>query len=399
MLLYLLMQKLKLITMKNILILFVLVIALSSCKQSKGNENEYLINGNAKGIHNGVRVRLAQIDEKGQQVIKDSAIVMDEKFTIKGSIEEPGVYFLSADGTPGNMIFMLENSNINIDFDNKIPMESKVTGSESNKSYEDFQNGMLKFKQESESIMAKFRELGNEPAPEKRDSIKKAMEDLRQKQMAYPLSFVQDNNNSYFSLNLIQLESSRPAFDVVKYKEAYESFPTHLKESKRGQIVKKKLEDLYKKYQKTAHLELGKIAPNFESTTPDGKTVSLNDLKGKVTIIDFWAAWCGPCRRENPNVVKVYKEFHDKGLEIISVSLDGAPNQKDPKKAWLDAIEKDGLKWNHVSSLMYFNDPVAKQYNITSIPATYILDEDGKIVAKNLRGFALERKIRQLLID
>ncbi len=383
------------IKMKKLLILLVITLAFASCKQSK--ESEYVINGNAEDVHNGVRVRLAQIDEKGKQVIKDSAVIMDGKFTIKGAVEEPGVYFLSADGTPGNVVFMLENSNINIDFNSKAPMDSKVTGSESNKSYEDFQNGMLVFRKEGEAIMTKFKELGQEPAPKTRDSIKKVMEDMRQRQMAYPLSFVQDNNDSYFSLNLIQLESSRPTFDIVKYKEVFESFPSHLKESKKGKIVKQRLDELYKKYEKVAYLEVGKIAPDFESKTPEGETVSLKDLKGKVTIIDFWAAWCGPCRRENPNVVKVYEQYHDKGLEIIGISLDGAPNQKDPKKAWLNAIEKDGLEWNHLSSLMYFNDPVAKQYNIQSIPATYILDEEGKIVAKNLRGAALELKIKELL--
>ena len=372
-------------------------IAISSCNQRK--DAEYVINGNAEDVHNGIRVRLAQIDEKGQQVIKDSAIVMDNKFTIKGSVDEPGIYFLSADGSPGNVVFMLENSDITIDFNKQIPMESKVTGSESNKSYEAFQNGMLQFKEEGGAIMTKFRELGNEPAPEQRDSIKNVMEDLRERQRAYPLKFVQENNDSYFSLNLIQLESSRAGFNILKYQEAFESFPDYLKNSNRGQIVKQKLDELYKAYEKTAYLEIGKIAPNFESQTPDGKVVSLNDLKGKVTIIDFWAAWCGPCRRENPNVVKVYEQYHDKGLEIIGVSLDGAPNQKDPKKAWLDAIEKDGLEWHHVSSLMYFNDDVAKLYNIESIPATYILDKEGKIVAKNLRGFALERKVRQLILD
>ena len=381
--------------MKKLLILLVVTLVFASCNESK--ETGYVINGNAEGIHNGVRVRLAQIDEKGKQVIKDSAVVMDGKFNIKGAVEEPGVYFLSADGTPGNMVFMLENSDINIDFNSKMPMDSKVTGSESNKSYEDFQNGMLEFRKEGEAIMKRFQELGQEPAPETRDSIKKAMDNMRQRQLAYPLSFVENNNDSYFSLNLIQLESSRPTFDVVKYKEIFESFPANLKESKRGQIVKQRLDELYKEYEKIAHLDLGKIAPNFESKTPEGETVSLNDLKGKVTIIDFWAAWCGPCRRENPNVVKVYEQYHDKGLEIIGISLDGAPNQRDPKKVWLDAIEKDGLKWNHLSSLMYFNDPVAKQYNIKSIPATYILDEEGKIVAKNLRGAALELKIKELL--
>jgi peroxiredoxin len=395
MLLYLPMHNLKIEKMKKVLIVLVITLLLASCSQDKGKE--YMINGNAEGIHNGIRVRLAKIDEKGQQIIKDSAIVMDGKFSIKGSVEEPSVYFLSADGSPGNVVFMLENSDIDIDFNKETPMESKVTGSESNKSYEAFQNGMLEFREEGDAIMSEFRELGEEPAPQKRDSIRKVMEDLRQRQAAYPLKFVQENNDSYFSLNLIQLESSRAGFDIVKYKEAYEGFPKDLKESKRGQIVKQKLDELYKQYEKTAYLEVGKIAPNFESQTPDGKLVNLNDLKGKVTIIDFWAAWCGPCRRENPNVVKAYEQYHDKGLEIIGVSLDGAPNQKDPKKAWLDAIEKDGLEWNHVSSLMYFNDPVAKQYNITSIPATYILDEEGKIVAKNLRGFALERKLRELL--
>ena len=395
MLLYLLLQKLKMTEMKRILVLLVIGITIASCNQRK--ENEFLINGNAEGVHNGIRIRLAQINEKGQQIIKDSAVVMDGKFSIKGNVEEPSVYFLSADGSPGNVVFMLENSDITIDFNKEIPMESKVIGSESNKSYEDFQNGMMAFKDEGEAIMNKFRELGQEPAPQQRDSISKVMESLRERQRAYPLQFVQENNNSFFSLNLIQLESSRAGFDILKYKEAYESFPKDLKESKRGQVVKQKLDELYKEYEKTAYLEIGKIAPNFESQTPDGETVSLNDLKGKVTIIDFWAAWCGPCRRENPNVVKVYEQYHDKGLEIIGVSLDGTPNQKDPKKAWLAAIEKDGLKWNHVSSLMYFNDPVAKQYNIKSIPATYILDEEGKIVAKNLRGAALKLKIKELL--
>lgn len=381
--------------MKKTLILSVLTLILVSCNQSNGIE--YVINGDAEGVHNGIRIRLAQIDEKGQQLIMDSAIVMDNKFTIKGSVDEPGIYFLSADGSPGNVVFMLENSNITIDFNKEIPMESKISGSESNKSYEAFQNGMLQFKEEGETIMTKFKELGQEPTTEKRDSIRKVMEDLRLRQAAYPLKFVQENNDSYFSLNLIQLESSRANFDILKYKEAYESFPEHLKNSNRGQIVKQKLDELYKDYEKTAYLEIGKVAPNFESLTPDGKTVSLNDLKGKVTIIDFWAAWCGPCRRENPNVVKVYEQYHNKGLEIIGVSLDGAPNQKDPKKAWLDAIEKDGLKWNHVSSLKYFRDDVAELYNITSIPATYILDEEGKIIAKNLRGRALELKIEELL--
>ena len=147
----------------------------------------------------------------------------------------------------------------------------------------------------------------------------------------------------------------------------------------------------------TQATEIGQTAPAFTAPSPDGEMIALNDIKGKLTLIDFWASWCKPCRRENPNVVKVYNKYHDKGLEIISVSLDGTRSQKDPKAAWLKAIEDDNLTWNHVSNLQYFNDPVARSYYIRSIPATFLLDENGKILAKNLRGPALEQAVAKHL--
>jgi thiol-disulfide isomerase/thioredoxin len=117
----------------------------------------------------------------------------------------------------------------------------------------------------------------------------------------------------------------------------------------------------------------------------------LKESLGKVTIVDFWASWCGPCRQENPNVVALYKELHTKGLNIIGVSLD-----KDAK-AWKDAIAKDNLTWNQVSNLKFWDEPIAGQYKVESIPATFILDASGKVVAKNLRGEALREKVLELL--
>lgn len=381
--------------MKRILTILLIGLLLASCKQE--NRTDFVINGNAEGVYNGIRVYLKNLDEQGREIFLDTAIVMDGKFTLKGSVEEPSIHFISVDGTQGNAILMLENSEIDVEINKQNLLESKISGSESHEGYAAFEEGIKKIREEGREVMKHYRQVKLPEEAAKRDSLSKELEKVSIKLAEHPLNFVKENNDMYFSLNLIGLEANKPKFEVAKFMEAYDNLSSNLKESAKGQEVKKKLDALYEEYQKTAHLEEGKIAPNFEAPTPDGDIISLNDIKGKVTVIDFWAAWCGPCRRENPNVVRIYDMYHDQGLEIIGVSLDGQSRQQDPKKAWLDAIEKDGLKWHQVSHLKYFNDPVARLYNIQSIPATYILDAEGKIVAKNLRGKALENKVKQLL--
>lgn len=381
--------------MKKLITLFILGILLTSCK--KEQRTDYTINGNATGIYNGIRVYLKNIDQKGNQVVKDSAVIMEEKFTMNGSVEEPGVYFLSLDGSLGSAIFMLENSEIEIELNKENIMESKVTGSKSNELCWKYQEGMKAISEEGNKVMVAYRQTLSTQDTIKRDSLSDELQKLGEKLQAYPLDFINENNDSYFALNLIGLETNKQQIDIPGFMDAFNNLTPKLKASNKGIELKQKLDKLYDDYKKIAHLEIGKIAPNFEAPDPDGKMVSLNDIKGKVTVIDFWAAWCGPCRRENPNVVRIYDQYHDQGLEIIGVSLDGERRQKEPKKVWLEAIEKDGLNWHQVSNLKYFNDPVAKLYNIKSIPATYILDAEGKIVAKNLRGKALENKIKELL--
>lgn len=381
--------------MKRLLIIALIGVLALTCKQV--DRTDYVINGNATAIYNGVRVYLKHIDQSGQQIVKDTAIVFDEAFKFNGVVTEPTVHFLSVDGSEGELIFMLENSDIAIDINKANIAESEVSGSQTNKDFMKFQEGLYAIREDSKDVMTAYRLARMSQDEAKIDSTTTALEIIGQQMIAHPLNFIKQNNDSYFSLNLIGLESNKPKFDVVGFTEAFENLSPRLKESPKGQEISEKLNTLYKAFEATAHLEIGKIAPNFEAPTPDGTIVSLNELKGKVTIIDFWAAWCGPCRKENPNVVRVYEKYHDQGLEIIGVSLDGQSRQNDPKKAWLDAIEKDKLPWHHVSHLQYFNDPVAQLYNITAIPATYILDKEGKIAYKNLRGKALELKVEELL--
>lgn len=147
---------------------------------------------------------------------------------------------------------------------------------------------------------------------------------------------------------------------------------------------------LERKIEQARAFAIGGQAPDFTQETPGGEPLSLSDLRGKVVLVDFWASWCGPCRRENPNVVRMYDKFKEKGFEILGVSLD---NNRD---RWIQAIEKDGLEWLHVSDLKGWRNEVAQTYSVTSIPHTILLDEKGRIIARNLRGAALERKLEEL---
>jgi peroxiredoxin len=176
-------------------------------------------------------------------------------------------------------------------------------------------------------------------------------------------------------------KNKNAAFYNEVIKALYEKYPAH-------PVVA----ELYKAETSSANsTAIGSLAPDLAFENPDGKIMKLSDLKGKVVLLDFWASWCRPCRQENPNVVKTYQKYHEKGFEVYSVSLD-----KD-KANWVKAIQADGLIWsNHVSDLGYWQSEAAKIYNVRSIPATFLIGKDGAIIAKNLRGNALENALKEL---
>jgi peroxiredoxin len=208
----------------------------------------------------------------------------------------------------------------------------------------------------------------------------------------FMVKYPEENPEAFISLLLLQGQFNSPKFNLDNFKKTFNKLDSSLKSTKIGKEIDAKLKaiDSNNKVKPEAAL-IGKMAPDFSGKTPQGTVVSLKQSLGKITIIDFWASWCGPCRKENPNVVALYNELHSKGLNIVGVSLDEDSNK------WSDAIAKDKITWTQVSNLQGWKDPIAQLYKVEQIPTTFILDGSGIIVAKDLRGEELRTKITQLL--
>jgi peroxiredoxin/outer membrane murein-binding lipoprotein Lpp len=373
--------------MKRILFILSISLFIISCK--KESNIGFLIQGNIDNAQNNTLVKLIRTENR-QELILDSTRINGNTFQLKGNVDGPDMYFLTIGGVQGSIPIIVENETIDLTVYADSVFASTIIGGKENVYFDEYQSFVRTLSNRNNKLTADFQAAQQQQDAAKISELRAAYESLMNENNAYELGFMSENPDATLSALILEGNLNGNKYTFNKIKDIYSNFSDSVKDTRAAKTIS----DFITKNQKLA---IGAPAPEFSGPTPNGETIALKDIKGKVTIIDFWAAWCGPCRRENPNVVKVYEKYHDKGLEIIGVSLDGNPKQKGAKDAWLDAIEKDNLTWYHVSNLQYFNDPIAKQFNISSIPATFIIDEEGLIVAKNLRGQALEDKIEELL--
>lgn len=384
--------------MKKLIVLLLITSFVFSCKKEDAlPPNTYEITVTAKGLYNGIRAQIKAATNNRAQTVIDTAMVINESFTFRGQVENPVMRTLNINSVKGGLPFVLEPGRIRIEIYKDSIQYSKIEGPENNSAFNTYKTELREKTDALNSIRLEMNKARLNNNNKSFQNLSQKSNTINQDINAYPYHFIERHPDVDFSLFLLESTISSGRMNLEKFKESMKSIAAIANKSDYNKEIANRLNIFIQSKENEAKVNIGKVAPNFTGTTPEGNTISLNDIKGKVTIIDFWAAWCAPCRRENPNVVKVYNKYHDKGLEIISVSLDGRTGQNNPKTAWVKAIEKDKLNWHHISSLTYFNEPAARLYSVNSIPATFILDENGVIVSKRLRGAALDKKIGELL--
>lgn len=374
--------------MKKILLLLALCTTLFSF--TGWLKNEFTITGTAAGIADGKKVYL-QIQQPEKGVVKlDSANIKGGKFTLKGVAAEPSIHFVEVEGVQGKVAFILEEGAIEMTLYKDSIGKSRVGGTKNNVELQKFNTTAMKIQKKAMDFQqtnnAAFQEAQSKNDTATVNGLIRKFNGIQQEMIDMSTGYPSKNPTSFLSLLLIDNMFNNPTVDITKIKADFGLLDAKLKNTKQGIALKKRIDEYHS-------VNVGDQAPAFSALSPEGKQVSLKESLGKLTLVDFWASWCGPCRRENPNVVKLYADYHPKGLNIISISLD-RPGQD---AAWKGAIEKDGLTWTHVSNLMFWDDPIAKMYHVQSIPATFLLDEKGNIIAVNLRGEELRTKVASLL--
>jgi thiol-disulfide isomerase/thioredoxin len=339
---------------------FLLLLAVPFFAISQPNSNGYEISGNITGYPDGASVSFLN---QQTNALEKQGTIQDGKFTIKGNLAEPSFIILVFGEQPPAVPMFIDNSKILIKGDRNNLENLSITGSKTENEYQEYVNAVKPYEhlftgeggKSSDSILA----------------LEKITERFVKK---YPSSHV----DPVAIIRMMQISSNVKLADNL-----FQSMSKDVKQTNLAKYVDQQL-------------EIAKINPigskiaDFSETDTAGKRVSITSFRGKYVLIDFWASWCGPCRMENPNVVAAYNKYNDKNFTVLGISLDQA------KPAWLNAIRMDGLNWTQVSDLHGWSSGLATKFKISSIPQNILIDPNGIIIAKNLRGEALNQKLGEL---
>lgn len=316
----------------------------------------------------------------GEFVNIDSAQLDKGKFKMSGVVDVPEEYYLCKDNHD-RILFFLENSKIKVVADSSTLKGAEINGGEVQAVYNDYYG---KYQRLYDYMITQYYKARAETDEVKKQAMEAHVDSLYEDVELFQKVFMMEHPKSPVAVYILkEIQYGRNAQELS---ELFQKLDTSLVRMQTYQYLAKRISDLQK-------VAVGQVAPDFTQNDPDGNPVIFSEVysANKYTLVDFWASWCGPCRAENPNVVKAYQEFHSYGFGVFGVSLDSN------RERWLKAIEDDGLVWKHVSDLRGWDNKVAKEYSVNSIPSNFLVNENGEIIATELSGEKLISKLEALL--
>ena len=351
-------------------IVFVLLIICCSSQST-----EYRLNGTID-LSDGQSVFLLGVDDQSQLMPLDTVKVQAGTFTFSGSAKYPEMHYLNFEGVRSLLPLVLEPGTITVELNKDSIQNAIVKGTKSNLDVTQFLDEVSTFNVALREISFELRNAMLRKDSLSITDLQEQYDDVVAKLTDFELSFINNNPDSYVSSLILEQQVTSGQIDSYEAQILYELLDDNIKKTKSAKNILKLLN--------LEEIEEGKespgvsdIAPDFKAPTPGGELISLYETKKKFTVIDFWASWCKPCRDQSPELVELYNTYQNKGMTIISVSLDKNSDN------WIQAIKKDNLNWNHVSNLKHWQDPIAEEYNVRSIPELFLIDNFGVVLARS----------------